>query len=96
MLLLDKVLFRRGLRSLPPRATLPSRRRRRRLVQFARPTKRRPPSSRIFYPRAMDFVEWNDRSGWSFRVLIGGRVFMRGRSDFWINNRTFFVLGSFI
>lgn len=59
MLLLDKVLFRRGLRSLPPRATLPSRRRRRRLVQFARPTKRRP---RIFYPRAMDFVEWNDRS----------------------------------
>lgn len=62
MLLLDKVLFRRGLRSLPPRATLPSRRRRRRLVQFARPTKRRPPSSRIFYPRAMDFVEWNDRS----------------------------------
>lgn len=39
------------------------RRRRRRLVQFARPTKRRPPSSRIFYPRAMDFVEWNDRSG---------------------------------
>lgn len=63
MLLLDKVLFRRGLRSLPPRATLPSRRRRRRLVQFARPTKRRPPSSRIFYPRAMDFVEWNDRSG---------------------------------
>lgn len=38
------------------------RRRRRRLVQFARPTKRRPPSSRIFYPRAMDFVEWNDRS----------------------------------
>lgn len=63
MLLLDKVLFRRGLRSLPPRATLPSRRRRRRLVQFARPTKRRPPSSRIFYPRAMDFVEWNHRSG---------------------------------
>lgn len=62
MLLLDKVLFRRGLRSLPPRATLPSRRRRRRLVQFARPTKRRPPSNRIFYPRAMDFVEWNDRS----------------------------------
>lgn len=44
-------------------ATLPSRRRRRRLVQFARPTKRRPPSSRIFYPRAMDFVEWNHRSG---------------------------------
>lgn len=64
MLLLDKVLFRRGLRSLPPWATLPSRRRRRRrLVQFARPTKRRPPSSRIFYPRTMDFVEWNDRSG---------------------------------
>lgn len=63
MLLLDKVLFRRGLRSLPPRATLPSRRRRRRLVQFARPTKRRPPSNRIFYPRAMDFVEWNHRSG---------------------------------
>lgn len=63
MLLLDKVLFRRGLRSLPLRATLPSRRRRRRLVQFARPTKRRPPSSRIFYPRAMDFVEWNHRSG---------------------------------
>lgn len=62
MLLLDKVLFRRGLRSLPLRATLPSRRRRRRLVQFARPTKRRPPSSRIFYPRAMDFVEWNHRS----------------------------------
>lgn len=61
MLLLDKVLFRRGLRSLPPRATLPSRRRR--LVQFARPTKRRPPSNRIFYPRAMDFVEWNHRSG---------------------------------
>lgn len=63
MLLLDKVLFRRGLRSLPLRATLPSRRRRRRLVQFARPTKRRPPSNRIFYPRAMDFVEWNHRSG---------------------------------
>lgn len=63
MLLLDKVLFRRGLRSLPLRATLPSRRRRRRLVQFARPTKRRPPSSRIFYPRTMDFVEWNHRSG---------------------------------
>lgn len=39
------------------------RRRRRRLVQFARPTKRRPPSNRIFYPRAIDFVEWNDRSG---------------------------------